>query len=127
MGIDMYAFKFEPKRAKGIFAVDHDGFTQEDWENRRIHTWRSHSALDSLMHQLFKHKGGKGTCNCCFPQLSLEALRLAEKVIRSGRFEQEVDNYCCFYKNWVAKDLAFIEKARKYIKDGYCVYYSNWW
>ena len=65
MGLDMYAFKIEPKRAKGLFAIDHDGFTQEDWENRRIHTWRSHSALDSLMHQLFKHKGGKGTFNCC--------------------------------------------------------------
>ena len=82
MGLDMYAFKIEPKRAKGLFAIDHDGFTQEDWENRRIHTWRSHSALDSLMHQLFKHKGGKGTFNCCFLQLSLEDLKFAEKCVK---------------------------------------------
>ena len=127
MGLDMFAYKIEPKRAKGVFDIDYDGFSQEDWKKRRLHTWRSHNTLDKLMHQLFKHKGGKGTFNCCFLQLSLEDLKFAEKVIRSGRFDEEVDNYCCYYKDWAARDLAFITKARQYIKDGYYVYYYNWW
>ena len=65
--------------------------------------------------------------NCRFLQLSLKDLKIIERIIRSGKFKKEADKYCCYFNDWLAKDLAFIAEARQYIKEGYYVYYYCWW
>ena len=127
MGLDMYAYRIEKSREQGLFSVDFSGVSAEEKDGKVFHYWRKHWTLDRLMHILFKKKGGKGTFNCQFLQLTELDLNYLESIIYSGKLKMEYAPDITYDKYIAQDDLDFIAEARKIIDSGDCVYYYNWW
>ena len=127
MGLDMYAYRIEKNRAQGLFSVDFSGVFPEEKNNKVFHYWRKHWTLDHLMQILFKKKGGKGTFNCQFLQLTELDLNYLERIIYSGKHKMDYAPDINYNRYIAQDDLEFIAEARKIIDSGDCVYYFNWW
>ena len=127
MGLDMYAYRIEKSRAQGLFSVDFSGISDEEKSEKIFHYWRKHWTLDRLMKILFKKKGGKGTFNCQFLQLTEFDLNYLERIIYSGKVKMEYAPDISYNRYIAQDDLDFIAEARKIIDSGDCVYYYNWW
>ena len=127
MGLDMYAYRIEKSRAQGLFSVDFSGVSAEDKDGKVFHYWRKHWTLDRLMQILFKKKGGKGTFNCQFLQLTEFDLNYLERIIYSGKVKMEYAPDISYNRYIAQDDLDFIAEARRIINSGDCVYYYNWW
>ena len=116
MGLDMYAF------AK-----------KEGQEKEEIAYWRKHNRLHGWMENLWQKRDGKGEFNCVDLDLTIEDLDELEKAIEdrnmpvtTGFFfgDDSYKGYEVFYKE---KDLEFIDKARRCLRNGEKVFYSSWW
>ena len=127
MGLDMYAYRIEKSRARGVFSVDFSRISDEEKNKKLFHYWRKHWTLDRLMQILFKKKGGKGTFNCQFLQLTELDLNYLERIIYSGKLKMEYAPDITYDKYIAQDDLDFIAEARRIIDSGDCVYYYNWW
>ena len=127
MGLDMYAYRIEKSRSQGLFSVDFSGVSAEEKDGKVFHYWRKHWTLDRLMQILFKKKGGKGTFNCQFLQLTELDLNYIERIIYSGKVKMEYAPDITYDKYIAQDDLDFIAEARRIIDSGDCVYYYNWW
>ena len=127
MGLDMYAYRSEKSRAQGLFSIDFSGVSPEEKDGKVFHYWRKHWTLDHLMQILFKKKGGKGTFNCQFLQLTDLDLNYLERIIYSGKHKMDYAPDISYNRYTAYDDLEFIAEARRIIDSGDCVYYFNWW
>ena len=135
MGLDMYAFTFDPAKLKDPTAQINLDFIREDGEERRPTTelayWRKFNHLHGWMEDLYREKGGiKESFNCCTVRLELEDLARLEADLEGGNLEhtpgfffggEEID------PQDIEETKAFIEKSRTAISEGLTVFYDSWW
>lgn len=124
MGLDMYAFSFEPKPDQR--AVD---FKLRESEMKEIHYWRKHPNLHGWMRQLYETKGGTNEdFNCTPVLLTREDLDDLERDIKAQALP-DTDGF--FFGETrgdeIAGDLQFIAKARKLMENGQAIAYYAWW
>ena len=112
MGLDMYAYRIEKSRARGVFSVDFSGISDEEKSEKIFHYWRKHWTLDRLMQILFKTEFD---------------LNYLERIIYSGKVKMEYAPDISYNRYIAQDDLDFIAEARKIIDSGDCIYYYNWW
>ena len=127
MGLDMYAYRIEKSRTRGLFSVDFSGISDEEKSEKIFYYWRKHWTLDRLMQIIFKKKGGKGSATSrSFRRTELHHNYL-ERIIYSGKLKMEYAPDITYDKYIAQDDLDFIAEARRIIDSGDCVYYYNWW
>ena len=123
MGLDMYAIATPAPLKEEV------DFSTNNVDGEEIKYWRKHPNLHGWMEELYYRKGGKAdSFNCVGVVLKEFDLDVLEEDIKnnnlpntSGFFFGQSDD------ERMAEDLAFIERARRSIKDGMTVYYTSWW
>jgi hypothetical protein len=130
MGLDMIAFKRFPGKSE---ISDADPYGEEDWEdkskNEEIFYWRKHPNLHGWMENLYYKKGGNAEVfNCVDVEITLDDLKRLKKDVENDMLPHTEGFF--FGESSPEdkeRDLKFIKKAKKAIKDGYEVYYTSWW
>lgn len=144
MGLDQYAIGFKGKCAEAIKETERttdidicllEAATGE--KRHEIHYWRKHPALQGQMEQLYKTKeGNRDEFNCATVLLNEADLDDLEDCIKNDLLPENTTGF--FFGNDSERtpeekeadkkeDLAFIAKARQYIKEGGVVLYDSWW
>ena len=120
MGLDMFALK---TKANLPAEIDFPHVEAEE-----LHYWRKHPDMHGWMERLYRQKGGTQEFNTVNLQLTLQDLQSLETAIiakdlpaTTGFFFGASDG------SEIADDLAFLEKARRALREGYAVFYTSWW
>jgi hypothetical protein len=129
MGLDMYAFSLPADSIPDDTQVD---FAQPAGiRPTELFYWRKHHDLHGWMGQLYVAKGGASPdFNCDRVRLTLEDLADLEDAVKENALPATSGFF--FGDNppdadSIAKDMAFIEKAREALAQGLIVYYDSWW
>ena len=133
MGLDQYAYVCATRPDQPV------GFKQPE-DADQFHYWRKHPDLHGWMEQLWLDKGGAevkeapapgwSAFNCTPVALDLEDLDALEHAVRKRSLPRTTGFFFGTSKlddDEIADDLAFIVKARAYLKQGLTVYYTSWW
>jgi len=106
--------------------LDQFAYAKKGEEKIEIAYWRKHANLHGWMEDRYRMGGGKEQFNCVELPLGSDDLNVLEEnyknlALAEGFFwgvSQLEDN---------DSTIAFIQKARDYIKDGYEIVYDSWW
>ena len=133
MGLDMYAFSFEPSRLKDPNAQINLDFVREDGEERpaiELAYWRKFNHLHGWMERLYEKKGGEDVFNCETVRLTEEDLDQLEADWKAGKltategFFFGADEWYPEYDKEISK---FLANARAQLAEGKGVFYDSWW
>ena len=136
MGLDMYAFRCDPRMLRSPTERINEGDAPADLveqlgvKTKQIAYWRKHHDLHGWMEKLYREKGGDGEFNCEIVQLTAEDLDRLDTDITYRRLPSTTGFF--FGNNPPSEesdnaDLEFIARAREAIADGDAVYYDSWW
>ena len=119
MGLDQYAHRVKE-------SISADGVTQTTVEQEHITYWRKHHDLQDWMEKRWRDAGGEGIFNCEKLDLTLADLDSLEEdvMLCFGQNDRYVGGYV---ERFQQRDLEFIEKGRKALKEGYRLEYNSWW
>lgn len=134
MGLDMYAFTFEPAKLKDPTAQINLDFVREDGEERRTVTelayWRKFNHLHGWMERLYEKKGGEGVFNCKTVRLTEEDLDQLEADWKAGKLTA-TEGFFFGSGEWYPEDdeaiAKFLMNARAQLAAGKGVFYDSWW
>jgi hypothetical protein len=121
VGLDMYAFTTTKTPET---AVD---FTAE--AAQEIAYWRKHPDLHGWMEQLYRAKGGsEADFNCVNLALDAADLDRLERDLRNRALPHtEGFFFGTTRPEEIARDFAFIDRARAALRAGETVFYTSWW
>ena len=106
--------------------LDQYAFAKKGEERIELAYWRKHANLHGWMANLYDERGGEKEFNCVelpLDEYDLNALEENYKNLAAatgffwGTSHPEDDD----------DTIAFIQKAKEYIKDGYEIVYDSWW
>ena len=134
MGLDMYAFTFDPAKLKDPTAQINLDFIREDGEERRPTTelayWRKFNHLHGWMERLYKEKGGEDTFNCEVVRLTGEDLDKLEADWKAGKLTATEGFFFGsgeWYPEYDKAIAKFLTDARAQLAAGKGVLYDSWW
>lgn len=134
MGLDMYAFTFDPAKLKDPTAQINLDFIREDGEERRPTTelayWRKFNHLHGWMERLYREKGGEHTFNCEVVRLTEEDLDKLEADWKAGKLTATEGFFFGsgeWYPEYDEEISEFLTNARAQLAAGKGVFYDSWW
>ena len=133
MGLDMYAFSFDPAKLKDPTAQINLDFVREDGEERLVTElayWRKFNHLHGWMERLYKEKGGEDTFNCEVVRLTEEDLDKLEADWKAGKLTATEGFFFGggeWYPEYDEAIAKFLMDARAQLAEGKGVFYDSWW
>ena len=132
MGLDMYAFSFEPSKLKDPNAQINLDFIGAEDEPRptELAYWRKFNHLHGWMERLYQAKGGEDVFNCETVRLTEEDLDQLEADWKAGKLTA-TEGFFFGPSEWLPGDdeeiATFLENARAQLAEGKGVFYDSWW
>ena len=134
MGLDMYAFTFDPAKLKDPTAQINLDFICEDGEERHPLTelayWRKFNHLHGWMKRLYQKKGGEDAFNGEVVRLTEEDLDQLEADWKAGKLTATKGFFFGsgeWYPEYDEAIAKFLMNARAQLAAGKGVFYDSWW